>query len=238
VADERWVLSYEDDPQAGGRVTAGRPVPIGASVEIGREGELPIGVGDAAVSRIAASATATKTGWLVEVSNRNGAVLHPWGQAPELAQARNTIHWPLVALRLLPDVGTVRHWILLEADDLPVTPAGPMPARTVTTRTDRAPRPRPLTHGEREALHLVFDHLLSWPPRLASGPLLLKQAGRRVDKSISAVQFHLGNAQTKALELGLPHKGQVTDPGYLFVLVQAGLLEPPTDRAHRVSAAP
>lgn len=230
---QRWVLSYEDEGSSGGHVTGGRPLAVGESVEVGREGEIPIGVGDPAVSRVATTVTATESGWRVDVSNRNGAVLHPWGQAPELAHARNTVHWPLVGLRLLPDSDTVRHWVLLEADDLPVTPAGPLPARTVSTRTDRAPRPRSLTRSEHDALHLVFAELLSWPPRRGTGPLLLKQAARRVDRAVTTMQFHLGNAQQKALDLGLPHKGEKTDPDYLFLLVQAGYLEPPTDRSHR-----
>src|SRR4051794_15891817 len=100
----RWVLAYECDAR-GCRVTAAEQVPLGHRREIGREGDLPIAVTvpNPAVSRHAAGVTPTEHGWQIEVLNRNGAVLHPWGQAPELAGARETVNWPLVGLRLLPD---------------------------------------------------------------------------------------------------------------------------------------
>src|SRR5690349_18919169 len=110
---ERWILAYEGDGR-GCRVTASEPGVVGRRLEIGREAELPIAVTvpSTAVSRRAVAVTTTDFGWQIEVLNRNGAVLHPWGQAPELAPAQLTLNWPLVGLRMLPDSPSSQHWVL------------------------------------------------------------------------------------------------------------------------------
>lgn len=227
---QRRVVVLEG-PDGGCRVTAHRAVRPGDRLDLGREGDLPTGLANSSISRVAVTATATEHGWDLRIGNRNGAVVHPWAQAPELAAPATSTAWPLLALRLLPDSPTSRHWILFEAADLPVTPAGPGPTRT--TRTDRAARPGELPAGEREALHTVFGGLLAWPPQVAAEPLLLKQAAGRLGISISAVQARLDSARGRARRLGLAHDVGLTDPTYLYLLVRAGYLDPPGDRTHR-----
>lgn len=228
----RWLMTYEGAP---GRcvVTCACTLTIGQTVEIGREGDLPLGVEvpNTSISRNALAVTANPHGWDIAVTNRNGAVLHPWGQAPELASPHNVINWPFVAVRMLPDTETSQHWVLIEADDMPVTPAGAV-APDSLTQTDRVERPGQLPPGEREALNVVFEPQLSWPPSHPAGPRLLKQAASRVGISISALQDRLKAARARALRLG-QSSVDLTDPSYLYMLVRAGYLDPPTEFPHR-----
>lgn len=231
----RWVMAYEGTPGAC-RVTSARQVSIGQPLEIGREGELALGVEvtNTAISRHAVTVTATAHGWELTVINRNGAVLHPWGQAPELAaiSGRDTVNWPLVAVRMLPDTAVSQHWVLIEADGLPVTPAGPIASNSLT-ETDRVSRPGQLPDGERKAVITAFADQLSWPPIHPAIPLQLKQAASRLGKSISATQDSLGAARDRAARLGYASTGALTEPGYLYALVRAGYVEPPTSFPHR-----
>ncbi|MGQ0482929.1 MAG: hypothetical protein ACT4O0_18130 [Pseudonocardia sp.] len=230
---ERWVMAYEGVPGTCA-VTAARTLPVGQSIEIGREGELPLGVevSSTAVSRNALVVRSIQHGWEIDVVNRNGAVLHPWGQAPVLAGPRNVVNWPLVAVRLLPDSSVSQHWVLIESDDVPVTPAGAV-ASTALTETDKVELPGQLPPGEREALQTVFQAQLSWPPPHPAEPRLLKQAGSRLGISVSGVQDRLKSALGRAMRLGQNRSVALTDPSYLYVLVRAGYLHPPTQFTHR-----
>ena len=118
MSGDHWVVAYEVPTS---RVAI--PVPVGMRIEmdrplvVGREGELPLGVDipDSGVSREALVVAATRDGWRVEIANRNGAVLHPWGQPATVAQPRTLISWPLVALRVRGSVKDAQHWLLLES---------------------------------------------------------------------------------------------------------------------------
>ncbi|MDT7561787.1 MAG: hypothetical protein QOG76_411 [Pseudonocardiales bacterium] len=235
---KRWVMTYEGAPGAC-RVTGARTLEVGQTLEIGREGELALGVSvpSGAVSRNAVAITVNQHGWEVTIGNRNGAVLHPWGQAPELAAPRGTVNWPLVAVRMLPDSAVSQHWVLIEADDLPVTPAGAVAAATLT-QTDRVEPPGRLPPAERQALLTVFGAQLSWPPAHPAEPLLLKQAASREGISISGMQDRLKSALARAMRLGQSRVVPLTDPSYLYVLVRAGYLDPPSDFPHRPAAVP
>jgi hypothetical protein len=231
VGRDRWVMAYECD-STGCRVTAVAHPEIGRCVDVGREGELALGVKiqNTQVSRRAVCVTPTGHGWQIEVTNRNGAVLHRWAQAPELGTRMSSIGWPLVGVRMLPDSGSSRHWVLLEADDVPVGDGPPPHGDAVT---DLADRPGDLPRAEREALQTVFAAQLHWPPRQPAEPLLLKQAASRLGISISGVQERLRAARGRALRVGLDREVGLTDPSYLYVLVRAGYLPPPGDHPHR-----
>jgi hypothetical protein len=92
---KRWVMTYEGAPGAC-RVTGARTLEVGQTLEIGREGDLALGVSvpSSAVSRTAVTVTVNQHGWELTVGNRNGAALHPWGQAPELAAPRGYLDPP------------------------------------------------------------------------------------------------------------------------------------------------
>jgi len=227
-------MIYEGVPGAC-TVTAAKPLEVGQTLEIGREGELPLGVepSNTAISRSALTVTVNQHGWDIAVSNRNGAVLHPWGQSPELASPHNVVNWPLVAVRMLPDSAS-QHWALLQADDLPITPAGAVAPRS-HTQTDHVERPGQLPPGEREALQTVFEPQLSWPPVHPAEPRLLKQAASKLGISISGVQDRLKSAHARALRLGQNRNVALTDPSYLYVLVRAGYLSPPVAYPGRVA---
>jgi hypothetical protein len=234
----RRILIHEGTPESC-RVTAARTIKIGDTIDIGREGELPIGVTvpSGAISRLAVTVTATPRGWNVVAANRNGLLIHPWGQAPLRAESHNTLNWPLVGLRTLPDTASSQHWVLMEADDLPVDPTGAIAERGVI-RTDLVDPPADLTPAEREALTIVFEQQLRWPPVHPAQPLLLKQAGVRLGITISGLHDRLKAARARALRLGHTPLAGLTDPGYLYALVRAGYLAPPNDFPHRPASAP
>ena len=222
-----WIVTRESDGEAvqpqqvGVRVRAGKPVVVG------REGDLALGVRpeDGGVSRTALTITATARGWQIENSNRNGAVLHPWGLAVSLAPPHLVLDWPLIAVRVVGSDHARRHWVLLEShvpvgSDPPVLPR----AGAATARSDP---PKPLTPAEREAIWTVFADVLAWPPRVPAVPLQLKQAARRLGITESGVQLRLEGAQRKAVVLGLPRPVRLTEPDYVHVLVGAGYLGPP-----------
>lgn len=240
-SEDRWVLAYEYEPTRC-CVPVGARLSVGRTLLVGREGDLPLGVDvpDRGISRVAVEVTATEHGWDVDVRNSNGAVLHAWGQAPLLISGRHRLTWPRLAIRVLNGekfntIGSAHHWLLLEADMMAVTPAGPRTTRDTTSRTTNPDPPLPLSERQRQALRIVFEEILQWPPRLPAGPLLLSTAARRLGISESGVQERLGHARDRALRLGLHSKVGVTDPEYLYVLVQAGYLAPPAGSPHRVA---
>lgn len=223
----RWLSVYEGEG-TDLRVTATRQMAVGARIRAGREGDVLVGVRsqNRGISRSAAEVTATPTGWQIEVRNRNGAVLHPWGQPSQLASTNDTVNWPLVGIRL-QHTGTSQHWVLLSAGDLVVTPAGPV-ADDESQETDLAGRPNDLSPGTREALGVVFEELLCWPPRHPATPLQLKRAATRLRIAPTSVRDRLTLAWDKAASLGVSSiERELTDPAYLHALVRGGYLTPP-----------
>src|SRR5262245_60218116 len=75
---------------------------VGRSVSIGREGDFPLGVDppDAKVSRNAMTVAATPDGWWIDITNLNGADIHPWGQACTVLPAGGTLCWPRIAIKV------------------------------------------------------------------------------------------------------------------------------------------
>jgi len=242
TADGRWAIAYECDG-SGWRVTAMRRVVIGQHLEIGRTGRMPLGVRvpNALVSRRAMCVRATEHGWEITVSNRNGALLHPWCLPPQRATERGSlIDWPLVAVQMLPSGGATRHWVLLEFENPHVAKradgAGmllPEVDDVADISTVDAVIPRGLTRAERDALHAVFGSQLRWPPIESDPPMLLKQAAARLGISISGLQDRLKAALARACALGQDRRVALTDPAYLFTLARAGYLEPPAYFPHR-----
>ncbi|MBL7487288.1 hypothetical protein I6A60_00135 [Frankia sp. AgB1.9] len=239
---QRWVLAYEGSQQIR-PVPTGAPQPIGKPLVIGRQGRLALGVEvrNKGISREALVITATEIGWDVGVPNANGAVLHAWGQSPERLAKRQTIRWPRVAIRVLDPVRADRtateHWILLEADDLPITRAGPQVSRgtsTSTSRTVTGELPGELSAAQSEAVWTVFGGMLSWPPLLAAEPLVLKQAASRIGISPQAVRDRLDDVLGRAQRLGFSHNVGLTNPEYIYFLVKAGYLRPPAPVPGRV----
>jgi hypothetical protein len=239
MSGQSWVLAYEIDADrtcvpVGSQVVEGKPVVVG------RHGEVPLGVEvyDRGISREAAVITATAHGWDVRISNTNGAVIHPWGQAPILASERNFLTWPLVGVRFLN--GSDRrgeenrqHWVLLESETITVTRSGARPAGPGLTTTSKGDRPRPLSTAQDEALRMVFAPQLAWPPIQPAVPLQLKQVARALGITEGAVQQRLSPAQERALRLGLHREVHLTDPEYLYLLIRAGYIDPPASRPYR-----
>ncbi|MGI5127275.1 hypothetical protein ACQEVB_10730 [Pseudonocardia sp. CA-107938] len=240
MAEQRWVLAYEHD-DVRSSVPVGMKIEVGASLTVGRHGDVPLGVEieDRGISREAAHVTATEQGWHVEIGNRNLAMLHPWGQGPSLADPTLDLTWPRVAIRLLngsPADGTDprRHWLLLEADMLDPTPAGARRAADSATSTHRPPRPGKLAPGQLAALQVVFAEHLRWPPVSRAEPRTLTAAGRALGITESGVQDRLDGAVKRAVALGLHRPLGSTNPEYLYVLVRAGYFPPPQRELHRI----
>ncbi|MEJ3652018.1 hypothetical protein WEH80_03270 [Actinomycetes bacterium KLBMP 9759] len=238
VDGQRWVLALEHD---GVRscVPIGLPVEPGRTVLVGREGDLPLGVEieDRGVSRVAAEVTATEQGWQVEIPNRNGAMLHPWGQPPTLAGRHNALVWPRIAFRVLTGADGSdprRHWVLLESDMIAPTAAGARVADGSGTSTYQPARPRPMSDGQLAALRAVFADHLRWPPASPAEALTLAAAGRRLGITESGVQDRLDRAIKRAMRLGLPRAFGSTNPEYLYVLVRAGYVPLPAHGLHRL----
>ena len=210
-------------------------VALDQPITVGRAGQVTLGVGvpDSGISRVVATVTATPEGWTIHDSSRNGIVIHPWGLASVRSSAVNRLRWPLIGLRVLGTEPDARHWLLLECEAYPIEGTGS--ARGAST-TAQAVSPRPLTVAEHEALRTVFGSTLSWPPpTVPTEPLQLKQAGRRLNISASAVKLRLEGARAKAELLGLAQQVGVTDPTYVHVLVAAAYLRPQEPRLSRCS---
>lgn len=229
---EAWVTTREslgERPPS----TSTTTIPLGRPVTVGRAGQIALGVGvaDSGVSRIVATMAATPDGWTIRDTSRNGIVIHPWGLAPVRATAANRLRWPLIGLRVLGTEPDARHWLLLECDQYPIGGADSTRRATTTVQSDP---PRPLTAAEQEALRTIFEPTLAWPPPLVPAePLQLKQAGRRLGISASAVKVRLEGARAKAELLGLEHQVGVTDPAYLHVLVASGYVLLPDGRGYQ-----
>lgn len=225
--NDTWITTRES---SGARApsTATITVALDRPVTVGRTGEVSLGVGvpDSGISRIVATVTATGEGWTIHDTSRNGIIIHPWGLATIRATAATRLRWPLIGLRVLGAEPDARHWLLLECDRYPIDGTGSTRSASTTVHPDP---PRPLTPAEREALDTVFESTLAWPPPLVPGdPLQLKQAGRKLGITPSAVKVRLEGARTKAEALGLEQQVGVTDPTYLHALVAAGYLHAPT----------
>lgn len=236
MSGDHWVLAYTVPT-----TQAPVPVPIGVQIEeghplaVGRTGQLPVGVDlpDSGISRVAVMVTATRDGWSIEVTNRNGATLHPWGLAPAVARTHTLVAWPLVGILVRGSVAGAQHWVLLESSMYTVAVPSPDPSAHSANRTSVADPPPALTGPELEALGVVFGSQLAWPPVVPAPALQLKQAARRLGITDSAVQQRLGNAQRKATRLGLTRRGSLTEPDYLHVLVGAGYVPVTATRAPR-----
>jgi hypothetical protein len=224
----RWIITRETGTD-GSWQQVGAATAFERPVLVGREGDLALGVTpeDTGVSRVALAVTAAAEGWRIEKTNRNGAVIHPWGLAASLAPAHLLLDWPLVAIRVMGSEASQQHWVLLESRTSSAgsgtRPRTPSPG----AETAHSDPPKPLTPAEAEAIWTLFAEVLAWPPRLPALPLQLKQAARRLGITESGVQLRLEGAQRKALALGLPRPVRLTEPDYLHVLVGAGYLTPP-----------
>lgn len=223
----RWVVAREIKAN-GSWSDVAVAVPSDEPLVVGREGDLPLGVDpeDNGISRVALTVSATKNGWRIDVGNRGGARLHPWGLAAGPAQPHQSLDWPLIGVRVLCPTAGHQHWVLLESR-LPGDGDPPMLKEAGGMVTSTADPPKSLTPAEVEALWLVFADFLAWPPRVSATPLQLKQASRRLGVSDSAVQVRLNGAVAKARRLGLDRPVRLTDPDYLYVLVGAGYVAPP-----------
>jgi hypothetical protein len=226
---DAWITVREGAPGSV-PVTTTTGVAIGQQFTAGRAGHIVVGVdvADSGISRVVATITATPQGWTVRDTSRNGIVIHPWGLAPLRATTDVRLRWPLIGLRVLGTEPDARHWLLLECHQYAIDGADPNQAAGTTLQADP---PRPLTPAEQQAIATVFEAVLAWPPPLTPGePLQLKQAGRRLGITASAVKVRLEGARGKAELLGLDRQVGVTDPAYLHVLTAAGYVPPPGER--------
>ena len=198
---------------------------------MGREQRLSIGTDppDKEVSRRALIVTATETGWRIWILNRNGAVIHPWGQAPLRAGDTTTLSWPLVGVRVLGRQ-SVQHWVLLEAE---AQTRDEQPAATSEPDPRPAERARPLAAMQLQALRALFADCLRWPPSFPAEPRQLQQVANRLGVGIGGLQERLREARKRAADLGLGRAVAITDPEYLFALVRGGFLPAPTARPFR-----
>lgn len=204
-----------------------RAMAEGDRLTIGRDAELALGGEhpDPRVSRVAVAVTAADAGWLIESSNRNGTLIHPWGLPAWRARPTETCADLRVAVRVLG--GAEReHWVLLEDDKTDQTPV-----ETATLGTELAIAVRPLTPAQLQAVVLLFADQLAWPPVATAVPRQLKQVARTLGLSVSAIQERLKAVVAKAQSLGLSREVELTDPEYLYVLVRAGYLPTPPSLA-------
>jgi hypothetical protein len=206
-------------------------VEIGTEIDAGREADLPVGIDpeDPGISRVAVSIAAHDEAWELRVRNRNGAVLHRWGQAPAILELDRPVHlrWPRAGVRLIGKNGDVEHWILLEADDYALPRPGEVGNAGGATYVASAPRP--LTDAQRDALHAVFEQHLAWPPITNPVVTARETAGRRLGISYAGIVDRLQGAQRKAHQLGSHQQFGLMEPDYLYVLVSRGYLAAPND---------
>ena len=203
----------------------------GRVLEVGRGADLGAGLDpdDPGISRVALQVSVTPAGWHVAVTNRNGAVLHPWGQQ-SIWQSGGprpvTVQTPRLAVRLTgADPEKLLHWVLLECDRFAALLDVPAPVGV----TVALGRPDPLTVAQMQAVQTMFAAHLAWPPVLGPVPLTLESTGRRLGVTDGAVSQRLQGAQQRAYQLGAPPQIGVTDPDYVHVLVAHGYLPSPTD---------
>jgi hypothetical protein len=170
------------------------------SLVFGRDGTVPIACDplDDQVSRRALALDTPRRGWHVTPTNRNGVMLHLWGQSPRPLTRPEPVIWPRVALRVLGSTA-VEHWVLLDDDE--IYTAG-FVQQTVTTATATAPPVVPLTGPQLAAIRAVFGDLLAWPPKHRPATPKLSAVARKEDIGASAVQKRLLQARERATRLG------------------------------------
>jgi len=187
---------------------------------LGREGDVNIGVdpADPGISRQAVAVVREPMGWAVSATNRNGVVVHPWGQSSFPANVPQILPWSHVALRILGS-GSQQHWALLEDPSLRIFQHVEQPGITKAT-----PRPKSLTFVQEQTVRTMFRELLAWPPRIPATPLQLKQVAARLDTTNESIQRRLEQVRRKAALIGFSRIGSLSDPEYVYVLVRAGYL--------------
>jgi hypothetical protein len=228
---DAWIITRSSLPGAAPATSCTAASPD-LPITIGRRAEVSLGVDvpDEGISRVALAITATTDGWVITNTSRNGVIVNPWGLAPQRPTATLRLRWSLIAVRVFGTRSDARHVVLLECDEYDVAHSVPI---IVPGPTAGATPPRPLRSAEIAALEVVFEPALAWPLLDSPAePLQLKQAGRRLGITASAVKVRLEGARAKAELLGLERQAGVTDPAYLHVLVASGYLRPPTQRCH------
>jgi hypothetical protein len=224
VTGRPTIVVAEHDGHALRLLSALRPVPA-VSLTVGREAEIFLASDppDHRVSRVALRVTWAAGEWTVEATNRNGVIMHPWGQPAYPALEREVLVGDRIGLRVLGH-DRRQHWVLLE-HDAELRPADGGGRRTVATELGTSVRP--LTPAQLEVVDLLFGEVLAWPPRLDAGVAQLKQVARRAGVSVSAVQARLAEVRSKAEALGLTRQVPLADPEYIYVIARAGFLPRP-----------
>lgn len=221
-------------------------VPVGESIEIGREGDLQIADDpeDRSVSRIAVGLRALTGGAMeLSVSNLNGVVVHPWGSRTRYLPQGTDKH--LVAGRVgvrvisgtsLDNPDAPVYWVLVEGAQ---SAAARIPLQR-SSMTVQNPAPVDLTEAQMAAVSSIFAEHLAWPPLPAPQALTIDTAARRLGVSSAAVIQRLEGVRKKAYALGMAQQYGVVDPEYVFALVAHGYIEPPADRvpAHDLDLFP
>jgi len=139
--------------------------------------------------------------------------------------------WPRIGVLLIGNRDDLHHWVLLETD------SDPSEWRNrVTLNPDAAPNPSGtqvrgpaggLTPAQLEAVQMVFAKHLAWPPVMASEPMLLESAARKLRIVPNAVTDRLRQAQNRAYALGPHRQTGVMSPEFVYVLAGAGYLPVP-----------
>lgn len=209
-------------------------VPLGESIEIGREGDLRIADDpeDPSVSRVALTLRTLSAGAMeLSVTNLNGVAVHPWGSRTRyVAQGSDQqVLAGRTGLRVIggssPDQPGVRiYWVLVEGD--PGQSRIPLQRSDVTVANTR---PVPLTDIQRQTVETVFAEHLAWPPQPTPVSLAIDAAARRLGVSAAGINDRLAGVRKKAHGLGMPQQFGVADPEYVHVLVAHGYLESPVD---------
>jgi hypothetical protein len=220
------------------------PAPHGATLTVGRHGDVPVGVDpeDLGISRTALRITAADS-WELEVTNAAGAWIRPWAAAGRRVTQghRERFVGGRVCVDLFGAEGR-RHRVLLECDA-----EGPLPlpcseaaaaelaeqdadaARAgETTRVDDV---RHLTDKQVSVIRAVFGEYFAWPPRDRPDVVKFPSAARRLGISSSAVKDHLGRVRARmapfvadGCPLDDPRYVYLDDPRYVYLLVDLGLL--------------
>jgi hypothetical protein len=232
------VLSGAAGPGKGERTRAWYPIGPGGQVEIGRQSDIAIGVDpeDPGVSRRSLRVTRQSDSWTLDCTNANGAVIHPWGQAPRWADnGRPTeFRWPYVAVRVVGSSQDLHHWVLLEAPEQELRTERPDSTNTAVSQA-----PAPLTGAQLQAVQRVFAQYLAWPPVAGASATPLQSAAGRLGVTQAAVYQRLEAVRARSYQLGSHTQIGVSDPEYVFVLVRAGLIPLPEElRAQPGPAAP
>jgi hypothetical protein len=211
-------------------LTDDRTIEPHVTVLFGREGDVGVGTKpvDGKVSRQAVYVTRSQHGWAVTATNRNGVIVHPWGQAAGPAEPVCLLPWSHVALRVVGSV-ELQHWVVLEDPTLAPQPPKRAPG---TQLTDSVSRPRPLTWPQEYAIRSLFGPLLAWPPVIPAVPLQIKQVARELNTTKESIQRRLEEVRKKAAAVGMSRVATLTDPEYVYVLVRAGFLRPTEEDMH------